>query len=136
MATAWQTFPVEFRGGLISNMSLLQQGTNAIGSAQTLSNFEVNKEGGYSKILGFTKFSSTQVPGTGEVLGLKVISANRMIAARKIDNTAISNVFLDMSHTAVATTTGNLNATFNSSAGTLTNAGLSLIHISEPTRRS
>ena len=67
MATAWQTFPVEFRGGLISNMSLLQQGTNAIGSAQTLSNFEVNKEGGYSKILGFTKFSSTQVPGTGEI---------------------------------------------------------------------
>ena len=123
MATQWQTFNVEFKGGLISNMSLLQQGTNAIGSAFQLNNFEVNKEGGYSKILGFEKFSSTQVPGESEILGLKVISSTRMLAARKIDSTAVSNVFLDQSHTTVATTNTNLNATFDSSAGTLTNAG-------------
>ena len=123
MATQWQTFPIEFKGGLISNMSLLQQGTNAVGSAQTLTNFEVNKEGGYSKILGYSKFSSTQVPGSDEILGLKVIASTRMIAARKIDNDAIANVFLDQSHTTVATTNANLNATFDSSAGTLTNAG-------------
>ena len=43
MATQWQTFPIEFKGGLISNMSLLQQGTNAVGSAQTLTNFEVSE---------------------------------------------------------------------------------------------
>ena len=33
MATDWQTFPVEFRGGLVSNLTPLQQGTNAIGTA-------------------------------------------------------------------------------------------------------
>ena len=32
MATAWQTFPVEFKGGLISNLSPLQHGTQAVGS--------------------------------------------------------------------------------------------------------
>jgi len=59
MATQWQTYPVEFRGGLLSNMSLLQQGVNAVGSASVLQNFEVNKEGGYSKIRGYEKFSDT-----------------------------------------------------------------------------
>ena len=57
MATQWQTFPIEFRGGLISNLSPLQQGSNAVGSATTLQNFESSKEGGYSKIKGFAKFS-------------------------------------------------------------------------------
>ena len=123
MATQWQTFNVEFKGGLISNMSLLQQGTNAIGSAFQLNNFEVNKEGGYSKILGFTKFSTTQVPGESEILALKVISSTRILAARKVNAAAVGATFLDQSHTTVATAVGNLNATFDSSAGTLTNAG-------------
>ena len=83
MATQWQTFPIEFRGGLISNLSPLQQGTNAIGSATILQNFEVNKEGGYSKIKGYEKFSDTTVPGSGPVLGLKVISSGRTVVARQ-----------------------------------------------------
>ena len=83
MATQWQTFPIEFKGGLISNLSPLQQGTNAVGSATTLQNFEVNKEGGYSKIRGYEKYSDTMVPGSGAVLGLKVISAGRLVVARK-----------------------------------------------------
>ena len=36
MATQWQTYPIEFRGGLISNLSPLQQGINAVGSATLL----------------------------------------------------------------------------------------------------
>ena len=90
MATAWQTFPIEFRGGLISNMSLLQQGINAVGSARILQNFEVNKEGGYSKIRGYTTFSNTPIPGDDVVLGLKVVSGSRYIAARKVDATAVA----------------------------------------------
>ena len=90
MATQWQTFPVEFRGGLLSNMSLLQQGMGAVGSARILQNFEVNKEGGYSKIRGYQKFSETAVPGTDEVLGLKVVSSGRYIAARKVDADAVT----------------------------------------------
>lgn len=83
MPSAYQTFPIEFRGGLVSNLSLLQQGTNAVGSATILQNFEVNKEGGYSKIKGFEKFSETTVPGSGPILALKVISSGRIVAARK-----------------------------------------------------
>ena len=83
MATQWQTFPIEFRGGLISNLTALQQGTNAVGSATLLQNFEVNKEGGYSKILGYSKYSAQQVAGSGPILALKVISSGRIVAARK-----------------------------------------------------
>jgi len=83
MATQWQTFPIEFRGGLISNLSALQHGTNAVGSATILQNFEPNKEGGYSKIKGYNKFSTTTVPGSGPILALKVISSGRVIVARK-----------------------------------------------------
>jgi len=83
MATQWQTFPIEFKGGLVSNLSPLQQGTNAVGSATILQNFEVNKEGGYSKIKGYTKYSDVVVPGTGPVLGVKVISAGLVVAGRK-----------------------------------------------------
>ena len=91
MATAWQTFPVEFRGGLLSNMSLLQQGANAVGSARILQNFEVNKEGGYSKIRGYAAFSNSPVPGNNVILGLKVVSSGRYIAARRVDATAVAD---------------------------------------------
>lgn len=83
MATQWQTYPIEFRGGLISNLSPLQHGVNAVGSATILQNFEPNKEGGYSKIKGYAKFSTTEVPGSGPILALKVISSGRIITARK-----------------------------------------------------
>ncbi len=56
MPTNWNTFPIEFQGGLISNMSQLQHGLNEIGSATTLQNFEPSRKGGYAKILGFSKF--------------------------------------------------------------------------------
>jgi len=106
MATQWQTFPVEFRGGLLSNMSLLQQGTGAVGSASILQNFEVNKEGGYSKIRGFEKFSSSEIPGSDAVLGLKVVSSGRMIAARKLDADAVTEF-----QTATADVNGAISAT-------------------------
>ena len=82
MATQWQTFPIEFRGGLISNMSPLQQGTQAVGSATILQNFEPSKEGGYAKIKGYEKFVNDVVPGSGPVLGVKVINAGEALAVR------------------------------------------------------
>ena len=83
MATQWQTFPIEFRGGLISNLSPLQHGTNAVGSATILQNFEPNKEGGYSKVKGYEKYSTTAVTGSGPILALKVISSGLIVVARK-----------------------------------------------------
>lgn len=96
MPTAWQTFPVEFRGGLISNLTPLQQGTNAVGSATVLQNFENNKEGGYSKVLGYTKHSDTAVAGEDEILTVKLETVSNVIAARKINAAAVSAYSSDL----------------------------------------
>lgn len=82
MATGWQTFPVEFKGGLISNLSPLQQGMNAVGSATILQNFEPTREGGYKKVLGYSKYSTQIVPGTGPLLGVKIINGSSSLAIR------------------------------------------------------
>lgn len=66
MADAWQTYPFEFKGGLISNLSPLQQGTQAPGSARILSNFEPSTEGGYKRILGYEKYDEAVVPYWGK----------------------------------------------------------------------
>jgi len=83
MPTGWNTFPVEFRGGLISNMSPLQQGVNAVGSATFLQNFEPSKEGGYKKVLGYEKYIDDTVPGSGLMLGVKVVNPTKAIAVRE-----------------------------------------------------
>ena len=64
----WQTYPFEFRGGLISNLSPLQQGIQAPGSARLLKNFEPSVDGGYRRIEGYDKYSATPVPSYGEPL--------------------------------------------------------------------
>jgi hypothetical protein len=68
MADGWQTYPFEFRGGLVSNLSPLQHGTQSPGSARLLKNFEPSVDGGYRRIEGFDKYSSSFVPAYGEPL--------------------------------------------------------------------
>jgi hypothetical protein len=65
MPSTRQTYPIEFKGGLVTNMSPLQQGINAPGSARTLRNFEPSIEGGYRRILGYTKYNSSIIPPYG-----------------------------------------------------------------------
>jgi len=65
MPSTRQTYPVEFKGGLVTNMSPLQQGINAPGSARILKNFEPSIEGGYRRILGYTKYNSSIIPPYG-----------------------------------------------------------------------
>lgn len=83
MASQWETFPVEFRGGLVSNMNPLQQGLSLPGSATILQNFEPSKEGGYKKVLGYSKFVTGQVPGSGPILCAKVANVSEILTARK-----------------------------------------------------
>ena len=92
MPTAWQTFPIEFRGGLVSNLSPLQQGINKVGSATILQNYEPAREGGYRKVLGYTKFSETLVPGVGDIQGIKYLNAGEVIAAR--NNGAVTEYYI------------------------------------------
>ena len=67
MAMRWETFPVELTGGLVSNLSRLQQGMKMPGSARLLQNFEPSIKGGYRRINGYTKFDSAPVPAYGDV---------------------------------------------------------------------
>lgn len=68
MADRWQTYAFEFKGGLVSNLSPLQQGTQAPGSARILRNFEPSTEGGYRRILGYEKYDDSAVPTYGSPL--------------------------------------------------------------------
>jgi len=68
MADAWKTYAFEFAGGLVSNFSPLQHGVKLPGSARILKNFEPSINGGYRRIEGFTKLSSSFVPAYDEPL--------------------------------------------------------------------
>lgn len=61
MADRWNTFPFEFRGGLLTNLPPLQQGIQAPGSARVLKNFEPSISGGYRRIKGFEKYDTAKV---------------------------------------------------------------------------
>jgi len=65
MPTNRQTFPIEFRGGLVTNISPLQQGINMPGSARILRNYEPSIEGGYRRIQGYDKYDSNIIPPYG-----------------------------------------------------------------------
>ena len=65
MPSNLQTYPIEFKDGLVTNMSPLQQGINLPGSARILKNFEPSVEGGYRRILGYSKYNSSIIPPYG-----------------------------------------------------------------------
>ena len=99
MPTQWQTFPVEMRGGLITNVSPLQQGINFPGSARSLTNFEPSIEGGYRRIEGYNKFDENFVPLYGEPLvqgsgqsGTTLVLANIYITPKDGDVLTIAGV--------------------------------------------
>ena len=86
MADGLETFPVEFRGGLITNLSPIQQGVNIPGSARQLRNFEPSIEGGYRRISGFEKYDDNEITGTGLVRSVFFYN-NRVYAVR--NNTGV-----------------------------------------------
>jgi hypothetical protein len=99
MPTAWQTFPVEVKGGLVTNISPLQQGILAPGSARSLVNFEPSVEGGYKRILGYNKFDANYVPPYGEPLvqgsgqtGTTLVIANIFTSPEPGDTLTIAGV--------------------------------------------
>lgn len=106
MPSNWETFPVEFRGGLISNMSPLQQGINAVGSATFLQNFEPSKEGGYKKVLGYEKRTADPVPGVGTVLGVKVINLSETVAVRSNGSVSVYHLDTGSGWSTIATAAG------------------------------
>src|SRR6056300_1764980 len=81
MADRWQTYSVEYKGGLITNLSPYQHGIQAPGSARILRNFEPSVFGGYRRVEGFEKLGGTStnipvVPNTGLIRGVFKYGAN------------------------------------------------------------
>ena len=66
----WETFSISPEGGLVENVASLKQGIEMPGSAARLVNFEPSIDGGYRRINGYTKFSATEVTGTGQIFGV------------------------------------------------------------------
>ena len=64
MPTNRETFPVEFKGGLVTNLSPLQQGINMPGSAITLKNFEPSIVGTHTTPTAEDTFTIAGVSGT------------------------------------------------------------------------
>jgi hypothetical protein len=56
-----ESFPVACSGGLVTNLPQLAQSNQFPGSARELENFEPSVEGGYRRINGYAKWSSTPV---------------------------------------------------------------------------
>jgi len=83
MATRWETFPIKLEGGLVTDLGRLEQGFQMPGSATILQNFEPAVEGGYTKVLGYEKFSETEVTGTGTVFGVVAVDNEVCLALRE-----------------------------------------------------
>lgn len=80
----WQSKTVQCKGGLDLSQDALTQGTINLGTAIKLQNYEPSLEGGYSRILGYTKWDTAIVPGEGSILGVKV-ALGGVFAARDED---------------------------------------------------
>lgn len=95
----WRTFLIKFTGGLISNLSRLQQGMDMPGSARIIRNFEPSTEGGYRRILGYAKYDANFIPPYGEPVvqgsgqtGTTLVIANVYTTPRAGDTFTIDGV--------------------------------------------
>ena len=84
MVDGWQTYPFEFKGGLVTNLSPYQQGIQAPGTARILRNFEPSVFGGYRRIEGYDKFDSNALSNSGNVRGI-IKYGSHVYAARGDD---------------------------------------------------
>lgn len=99
MPTQWTTAPVELGGGLVTNISPLQQGIKAPGSARRLVNFEPSIEGGYRRILGYSKYEQDYVQPYGQPLvqgsgqtGTSLVLGNMHVSPAEGDTFTITGV--------------------------------------------
>ena len=87
MPDAWETFRIEFKGGLITNLSPLQQAINAPGSARILRNYEPSIDGGYKRIQGYEKFDSAIIAPYGNPVVNGASQSGTSLSLRAIHTT-------------------------------------------------
>jgi len=98
MVDRWTSKPISCQGGLILDTDSLLQGTNFPGTARILQNMEPDVAGGYRRIDGYTKYDSTEVPGTSgnPILGVKVGfgAIGGVFACRKNNSTNDNAIYM------------------------------------------
>lgn len=81
----WGTFKVVCTGGMDESQNLIVQGESGEGvgpgGARLLQNYEQDTSSGYKTILGYSKYSTSTVPGSDKILGVKV-ALGGVLAAR------------------------------------------------------
>lgn len=69
MGSAWKTKTVVMSGGTRLDVEPVLRDAQIPGSLIDSQNFESNHSGGYARVKGYELYDSTEVPGTGRVLG-------------------------------------------------------------------
>jgi hypothetical protein len=70
-----ESFPVACSGGLVTNVSPIEQAVQQPGSARELINFESSLKGGYRRIKGYRKLNSSPVPRYATLLVKQAFSS-------------------------------------------------------------
>lgn len=83
----WATQNILLEGGLVLDKDDVFQAAQLSGSAVNLVNFEPSLYGGYHRILGYQKFDTNVVPGSGDIFGTIVNSVDSSIIAMRAGNT-------------------------------------------------
>lgn len=91
MPDRWGSLPVVLKGGLDLSADALTLGTVGTGFALTLQNYEPAIEGGYKRILGYSKYDSNAVTGlsTAPILGCFVALDGVFAARENVGSTGV-----------------------------------------------
>ena len=111
MPDRWTTNAFELKGGLITNLSPLQHGLGAPGSARILRNFEPSQSGGYRRIEGYSKHDAATVGNTGPIRGIMYYGGNVYAAQNDGLYRSTGSGWTEVTDNATFSSTGiNLNA--------------------------
>lgn len=107
MADRIESFPVVCSGGLITNMSPIEQAKQAPGSARELVNFECSLKGGYRRIKGYRKINDTPVPRFATMLSVGQTSSgsSSIVVADPFEQMGVNITFTIQGDSTVYTVT-------------------------------
>jgi hypothetical protein len=118
-----QPYGLSCKGGLNTNLNQFEM-LQTPGSALELENFEVDTDGGYRRVQGFTRFGSSNPNGSNPILGLFVY-ADGLIAASGTDLffTLDGTTWLQINRSSVDSGGDNYSTFTSRSVLTITNQG-------------
>jgi hypothetical protein len=94
MTDRWQSNIVVCKGGQVEDIGQLEQGTSLTGTASCLQNMEPALEGGYERIIGYSKYDATEVPGaTGKPIKGCFPGHDGVYAAREDATSLFTDVY-------------------------------------------